>query len=165
MLFTLQARWILLLSFVGTTFLIKSSLSRMIHSIWLKTKFKVLDIPAKILAFRSWHTWYTVAAKLSLREKLTKLLPCQETVAHRIHSSQPFVILGMLHLSQTSKSLINKRLDCYCPTVTVHFWTVTVWPLLRFLTISGDIELRFKQNLWRWKDKTWGYKFYVLGRT
>ena len=32
MVFTLQARWILLFSFVGTTFLIKSSLSRMIHS-------------------------------------------------------------------------------------------------------------------------------------
>jgi hypothetical protein len=102
MVFTLQARWILLFSFVGTTFLIKSSLSRMIHSIWLKTKFKVLDILAKILAFRSCHTWYTVAAKLSLREKLMKLLPCQEMVAHQIHSSQPFFILGMSHLSQTS---------------------------------------------------------------
>jgi len=43
------------------------------------------------------------------------------------------------------------------------FWTVTVWPLLRFLTISGVIELRFKRNLCRWKDKTWGYKFYVWG--
>jgi len=63
----------------------------MIHSIWLKTKFEVLDSPAKILAFRSCHTWYTVAVKLSLREKLTKLLPCQDTVAHRIHSSQPFL--------------------------------------------------------------------------
>ena len=64
-----------------------------------------------------------------------------------------------------SKLLINKCLDCYCPTVTVHFWTVTVWPLLRFLTISGVIELWFKRNLWHWKGKTWGYKFYVLGRT
>jgi hypothetical protein len=107
MVFTLQARWILVFSFVGTTFLIKSSLSRMIHSIWLRTKFGVLDIPAKILAFRSCHTWYTVAAKLSLREKLTKLLPCQETVAHRIHSSQPFVILGMSHLSDIK----NKKMD------------------------------------------------------
>jgi len=35
------------------------------------------------------------------------------------------------------------------------FLTVTVWPLLRFLTISGVIELRFKRNLCRWKDKTW----------
>jgi len=26
------------------------------------------------------------------------------------------------------------------------FWTVTVWPLLRFLTISGVIELRFKRD-------------------
>jgi len=55
-------------------------------------------------------------------------------------------------------------------TVTVQllvsrFWTVTVWPLLRFLTISGFIELRFKLNLWCWKGKTWGYKFYVLRRT
>jgi hypothetical protein len=33
---------------------------------------------------------------------LTKLLPCQEMVAHRIHSSQPFIILEMSHLSQTS---------------------------------------------------------------
>jgi len=105
MLLTLQALWILSFSFIGRTFLIKSSLSRMIHSIWLKTKFEVLDIPAKILAFRSCHTWYTVAAKLSLREKLTKLLPCQVTVAHRIHSSQPFVILGMSHLSQTSHQI------------------------------------------------------------
>jgi len=69
------------------------------------------------------------------------------------------------YASKVVKSLINKRLNCYCPTVTVHFWTVTVWPLLRFLTISGVIELRFKHNLWRWKGKTWGYKFYVLGRT
>jgi hypothetical protein len=92
MLLTLQALWILLFLFVGRTFLIKSSLSRMIHSIWIKTKFEVLDIPAKILAFCSCHTWYTVAAKLSLQEKLTKLLPYQVTVAHRIHSSQPFVI-------------------------------------------------------------------------
>jgi len=102
MLLTLQALWILLFSFVGRTFLIKSSLSWMIHSIWLKTKFEVLDIPAKILAFCSCHTWYTVATKLSLRDKLTKLLPCQVTVAHRIHSSQPFVILRMSYLSQTS---------------------------------------------------------------
>ena len=45
---------------------------------------------------------YTVAAKPSLREKLTKLLPCQETVwpIESIHPSL-FVILGMLHLSQT----------------------------------------------------------------
>jgi hypothetical protein len=35
-----------------------------------------------------------------IRDKLDlmKLLPCQEMVAHRIHSSQPFVILGMSHL-------------------------------------------------------------------
>jgi len=63
-----------------------------------------------------------------------------------------------------NRSLTNTR------TVTVQlllspFWTVTVWPLLRFLTISGVIELWFKQNLWPWKGKTWGYKFYVLRRT
>jgi hypothetical protein len=34
------------------------------------------------------------------------------------------------------------------------FGTVIVLPLLRFLTISGVIELRFKQNLCRWKAKT-----------
>jgi hypothetical protein len=61
-----------------------------------------------------------------------------------------------------SKSLINKNFDCYCPTFTVNFWTVTVWPILRFLTIYGVIELQFKRNLWRWNDKTWGYKFYVM---
>jgi len=64
-----------------------------------------------------------------------------------------------------SKSLINEHLGCYCPTVTVCFWTVTFWPLLICLTISGVIELRFKRNLCRWKDKTWGYKFYDLSRT
>jgi hypothetical protein len=58
-----------------------------------------------------------------------------------------------------SKSLINKNFDCYCPTFTVNFWTVTVWPLLKFLTISGVIELQFKRNLWRWKGKTCSYKF------
>ena len=78
-----------------------TSLSRMIHSIWSKTKFEALDTSAKILAFRSCQIQYTVAAKPSLREKLTKLLPCQETVANRIHSSKLFIILGMLHLSQT----------------------------------------------------------------
>jgi len=56
--------------------------------------------------------------------------------------------------------------NCYCPTVTVQlllscFWNVTVWPLLRFLTISGVIELRFKRNLSHWKAETWGYKFYI----
>jgi hypothetical protein len=64
-----------------------------------------------------------------------------------------------------SKSLINKHMDCYCPTVTVHFWTVIVWPLLRFLTIYGGIELRFRWNLWHCKGKIWGYKFYVMRRT
>jgi len=34
------------------------------------------------------------------------------------------------------------------------FLTLTVRPLLKFLTISGVIELRFKQNLCRWKAKT-----------
>jgi hypothetical protein len=59
------------------------------------------------------------------------------------------------------KSIINKHLDSYCPTITVHFWTVIVWPLLRFLGIYGVIGLRFKQNLWSWKNKTWGYNLYV----
>jgi hypothetical protein len=40
------------------------------------------------------------------------------------------------------KSLINKHLDSYCPTVTVHFWTVTLWALLRFFTISGVLGMR-----------------------
>jgi len=58
----------------------------------------------------------------------------------------------------------------YIWTITVQlllprFWIVTVWPLLRFLTISGVIELRFNWNLWGWKGKTWGYKFYVWRRT
>ena len=112
MLLTLQDFWILLFSFVGRTFLIKSSLSRMIYSIWLKTKFEVINIPAKILAFRSCHAWYSVAAKLSLREKLTKLLPCQVTVAHQIHSSQPFIILGIriCHKHPTRSHSKNKWL-------------------------------------------------------
>ena len=101
MLLTLQSLWILMFSSVCWTFLIKTSLSRMIHSIWSKTKFEALDTSAKILAFRSCQIQYTVAAKPSLREKLTKLFPCQETVANRIHSSKLFVILGMSHLSQT----------------------------------------------------------------
>ena len=112
MLLTLQAFWILLFSFVGRTFLIKSSLSWMIYSIWLKTKFEVINIPAKILAFRSCHAWYTVVAKFSLQEKLTKLLPCQVTVAHQIHSSQPFVILGIriCHKHPTRSHSKNKWL-------------------------------------------------------
>jgi hypothetical protein len=61
MLLTLQALWILLFSSIGRTFFIKSTLSRMIHSIWLKTKFEVLGIPTEILAFRSCQTWYIVA--------------------------------------------------------------------------------------------------------
>jgi len=64
-----------------------------------------------------------------------------------------------------SKSLINKHLDCYYPTVTVYFWTVTVWPHLRVFKIYRVIGLWFKKHLWRWKGKTWGYKFYVLRRT
>ena len=57
-----------------------------------------------------------------------------------------------------SKSLINKHLDYYCPTVTVR-------PLLRFLTISRVIELCFKQDWSLWKAKTWGYKFSEGRRT
>jgi len=58
----------------------------------------------------------------------------------------------------------------YIWTVTVQlllprFWTVTVWPLLIFLTISRVIELWFKKILCHWKDKTWGYKFYDLRKT
>jgi hypothetical protein len=44
-------------------------------------------------------------------------------------------------------------LNCYC------------LPLRTCLTISAVIELRFKQNLWRWKGKTRGNKSHVLGRT
>jgi len=50
---TLQALWILMFLSVGRAFLIKSSFSWMIHSIWSKTKFGVLDIPVNILAFHS----------------------------------------------------------------------------------------------------------------
>ena len=67
----------------------------------IKTKFEFLDIPAKILAFRSCQTQYIVAKKPSLREKFMKALPFQVTVTHLIHSSQFFLILGISHLSQT----------------------------------------------------------------
>jgi hypothetical protein len=45
------------------------------------------------------------------------------------------------------------------------FWTVTVWPLLIFLTISRVTELRFKRGWSRWKAKTWRYKFSEGRRT
>jgi len=41
-----------------------------------------------------------------------------------------------------------------------RFWTVTLRPLLRILTISGVIELRFKRDQSCWKAKTGGYKLY-----
>jgi hypothetical protein len=44
-------------------------------------------------------------------------------------------------------------------------WTVTVRALLRFLTISRLIELRFEWDWSRWKAKTRGYKFSVGRRT
>jgi len=55
-------------------------------------------------------------------------------------------------------------------TVTVQlllscFWTVIVRPLLRCLTISRVIELRFKLDWSHWKAKTWGYKFSEGRRT
>jgi len=35
-------------------------------------------------------------------------------------------------------------LDCYCPTVTVHFWTVTVQLLLSiFELLLSDLSLEF----------------------
>ena len=54
-----------------------------------------------------------------------------------------------------------KILNCYClifELLLSRHWTVTVRPLLRFLTISRVIELRCKQDWSRWKTKTWGYK-------
>ena len=81
MLVTLQSLWILMFSSVCWTFLIKTSLLRMIYSIWSKTKFEVLDTSTMILAFRSCRIQYIVAAKASLREKLTNLLPCQVSIS------------------------------------------------------------------------------------
>ena len=56
---------------------------------------------------------------------------------------------------------IAHHLYCYC----LVFWTVTVWPLLIYLTISRVIELRFKWDQSHWKAKTWGYKFFMEWRT
>ena len=58
------------------------------------------------------------------------------------------------YASNVVQNTHQQKLGLCCPTVTVHFRTVTVRPLLRFLTISGVIELRFNRNLWRWKGKT-----------
>ena len=44
-------------------------------------------------------------------------------------------------------------------------WTVTVQPLLRFLTISRVRELCFKRDWSCWKAKTWGYKLSEGRRT
>ena len=44
---------------------------------------------------------------------------------------------------------------CDFPNLSVE---VVFRPLLRFVTISGVIELHFKRGWSRWKDKTWGYK-------
>jgi len=68
-------------------------------------------------------------------------------------------------LWRESKSSLTNTWTITVQLLLSPFWTVTVWPLLRLLTISGVIELRFKQNLWHWKSKTWGYKFYVLRGT
>jgi hypothetical protein len=98
----------------------------------------------------------TISGDIELRFKWNSWRWKGKTWGYKFYIKKNLVLL-----LRKSKSLINKHLDCYCPTVTVHFWTVTVWPLLRFLTISGDIDFRFKWNSWRWKGKTWGYKFNV----
>jgi hypothetical protein len=64
-----------------------------------------------------------------------------------------------------SKLLINKHLTVTVQLFLSRNWTVTVRPLLRFLTISWVIELRFKLDWSRWKAKTLGYKFSLGRRT
>jgi hypothetical protein len=55
--------------------------------------------------------------------------------------------LIMSFFVQPHLSFLFLYLDCYCPTIIVlFFWTVIVWSLLRFLTISRNIELRFKRD-------------------
>ena len=46
-------------------------------------------------------------------------------------------------------TIIVYTLNCYCPTVTI-------WTLLRFLTISRVLELHFKWDWSRWKANTRG---------
>jgi hypothetical protein len=69
---------------------------------------------------------------------------------------------------QPQLSFLSLYLNCFClnPELSLsRHWTVTVQPLLRFLTISRVIELCFKRDWSRWKAKTWGYKFSVGRRT
>jgi len=74
------------------------------------------------------------------------------------------------HYCCRSLSNLSYHSFLYIWIVTVQlllpcFLIVIIWPLFRFLTIYGVIELRFKRNLCCWKAKTWGYKFYDLRRT
>jgi len=64
-----------------------------------------------------------------------------------------------------SKLLINKHLTVTVQLFLSRNWTVTVRPLLQFLTISWVIELCFKLDWSRWKAKTLGYKFSLGRRT
>jgi hypothetical protein len=64
--------------------------------------------------------------------------------------------------------LIKKKTNIWTVIVQLLlscFWTVTVQPLLKFLTISWVIELYFKRGWPRWKAKTRGYKFSEGRRT
>jgi len=56
---------------------------------------------------------------------------------------------------------IHIKVYCYCPTVIVQsllsrHWIVTVWILIRLLTISRVLELHFKWDWSRWKANTRG---------
>jgi hypothetical protein len=69
---------------------------------------------------------------------------------------------------QPQLSFLYLYLNCFCLNFKLSLsrhWTITVRPLLRFLTISRVIELFFKQDWYRWKAKTWGYKFSEWRRT
>jgi hypothetical protein len=54
--------------------------------------------------------------------------------------------------------LINKHCTVTVQLLLSWYWTVTVRPLLRVLTISRVIKLHFKRDWSCWKAKTRGYK-------
>jgi hypothetical protein len=70
-----------------------------------------------------------------------------------------FCLQDCQNRSSTNIWTVTVQLLQYC------FWTVTVWTLLRFWTISRVIEFFFKRGWSRWKAKTWGYKFFEGRRT
>jgi len=103
----------------------------------------------------------TIYGVIELRFKRDQSRWKAKTWGYKFNASRrtQFCLKDSQNCSSTNTWTVTVQLLLCC------FLTLTVWPLLIFLTISGGIKLRFKRDQSSWKSKTWGYKFNDSRRT